>query len=186
MKLNFDLNNNVEKKEIVLARKNYDKFGSIVNFTNFVYDYNLMSADTISFVVHKELDKKNERLWDEIREKRLVWVKEYDEWFEIQPNINESNETTKEITAKSLCEAELSQINMDSTEINTEDDIAREDYVNPTVFYKPSNTKESLLHRILKKVPNYSIKYVSETLWNLQRTFSFSNGNSIYDTLMVR
>jgi len=68
-------------------------------------------------------------------------------------------------------------------EINTEDDIARKEYKNPTVFYKPSNPKESLLHRLLKGVPNYSIKHVDESLWNIQRTFSI-DGSTVYDTLM--
>lgn len=182
MRLEFDLNNNVEKPELVLGTRNYDKFGSIVNFTNLTYDYNLMSADSISFTIYKELNNKKERLWDEIKERRLIWLKEFDEWFQIDVVINDDSGITKEITGTSLCEAELGQILLKSTEINTENDIAREDYVNPTVFYKPSNTKESLLHRLLKEVPNYSIKYVDESLWNIQRTFSI-DGTSIYDEL---
>lgn len=182
MKLNFDLNNSVEKTEIVLGKKNYDKFGSLTNVINLVYDYNLMSAKSISFNVHKTLNNQDERLWNQIRDRRLVWVKEYDEWFQISVNVNEENEITKEVTGITLCEAELGQINVNSTEINTENDIAREDYKNPTVFYKPSEPKESLLHRILKKAPNYSIEHVDLSLWNIQRTFSF-NGSTIYDVL---
>lgn len=182
MKLNFDLNNSVEKTEIVLGKKNYDKFGSITNITDLTYDYNLMSANSINFIVHKTLNNKDERLWNQIRDRRLIWVKEYDEWFEINVNINEENELIKEVVGTSLCEVELGQIKVNSTEINTENDIARDDYKNPTVFYKPSNPKESLLHRILKKAPNYSIDHVDETLWNIQRTFSF-DGSSLYDVL---
>ncbi|MDY5576419.1 MAG: hypothetical protein SPF70_02915, partial [Lachnospiraceae bacterium] len=182
MRLEFDLNNNVEKPELVLGKRNYDKYGSVVNFDNLTYDYNLMSADSISFTVYKELNYEKERLWDEIKERRLIWLKEFNEWFQIDVVVNDENGITKEITGTSLCEAELGQILLKSTEINTENDIAREDYVNPTVFYKPSNTKESLLHRLLKEVPNYSIKYVDESLWNIQRTFSI-DGTSVYDTL---
>ena len=182
MRLEFDLNNNVEKPELVLGKRNYDKYGSVVNFDNLTYDYNLMSADSISFTVYKELNYEKERLWDEIKERRLIWLKEFNEWFQIDVVVNDENGITKEITGTSLCEAELGQILLKSTEINTENDIAREDYVNPTVFYKPSNTKESLLHRLLKEVPNYSIKYVDESLWNIQRTFSIDE-TSVYDTL---
>lgn len=182
MKLNFDLNNSVEKTEIVLGKKNYDKFGSLTNVINLVYDYNLMSAKSISFNVHKTLNNQDERLWNQIRDRRLVWVKEYDEWFQISVNVNEENEITKEVTGITLCEAELGQINVNSTEINTENDIAREEYKNPTMFYKPSEPKESLLHRILKKAPNYSIDHVDLSLWNIQRTFSF-DGSTIYDVL---
>jgi hypothetical protein len=69
------------------------------------------------------------------------------------------------------------------TEINTEDDIARDDYTDPTVFYNPDKPKASLLNRMLAdKAPHYSIKHVDESLIHIQRTFSF-NGKSIYDAL---
>ncbi len=182
MRLKFDLNNNVEMPEIVLGKRNYDKLGSIVNVDNLSYEYNLMSADSVSFTVYKELNYQKEQLWNEIKERRLIWLKEFDEWFQIDVVTNDENSITKEVTATSLCEAELSQIYIRSTEINTEDDIAREDYVNPTIFYKPSNPDESLLHRILKVVPNYTIKYVSDTLYNIQRMFSI-DGTTVYDAL---
>ena len=182
MKLEFDLNNNVEKPEIILGKRNYDKYGSILNFDDLTYDYNLMSADSVSFTVHRELNGNRERLWDEIKERRLVWLKEFDEWFEIDVVTNDENGVTKEVVGTSLCEAELGQINIKSAEINTENDIAREDYHNPTVFYKPSKPKESLLHRLLKEVPNYSVKYVDESLYGIQRTFSI-DGQTVYDTL---
>lgn len=182
MRLEFDLNNNVEMPEIILGKRNYDKLGSIVNIDNLTYEYNLMSADSVSFTVHKELNYEKEPLWNEIKERRLIWLKEFDEWFQIDVVINDETGITKEVTGTSLCEAELGQILLKSTEINTEDDIAREAYTNPTVFYKPSNPDESLLHRLLKAVPNYSIKYVDESLYNIQRTFSIDN-TSIYDEL---
>lgn len=182
MKLEFNLNNNVEMPEIILGKRNYDKLGSIVNLDNLTYEYNLMSADSISFTVYKELNCEKERLWDEIKDRRLIYLKEFDEWFQINVATNDENGATKEITGTSLCEAELSQIYIKSTEINTENDIARPEYINPTVFYKPSNPNESLLHRLLKVVPNYTIKHVDETLYNLQRIFSI-DGSTVYDTL---
>ena len=184
MRLKFDLNNNVEKPEIILGKRNYDKYGSILNFDNLTYDYNLMAPNSVSFTVHKELNRNKERLWDEIKERRLIWLKEFNEWFQIDVSSTDENEVTKEVVGTSLCEAELGQININSAEINTENDIAREDYQNPTVFYKPSNPKESLLHRILKAAPHYSIKYVDDSLYNLQRTFSI-DGTSVYDALTV-
>ncbi len=182
MRLEFDLNNNVEMPEIILGKRNYDKLGSIVNIDNLTYDYNLMSADTINFTVYKELNYEKERLWEEIKDRRLVYLKEFNEWFQIDVVINDKNGVSKEVTATSLCEAELSQIYIKSTEINTEDDIARDDYKNPTIFYKPSNPSESLLHRLLKAVPNYTIKHVDATLWSIQRMFSI-DGTTVYDAL---
>ena len=182
MRLEFDLNNNVEMPKIILGKRNYDRLGSIVNIDNLTYDYNLMSADTINFTVYKELNYEKERLWEEIKDRRLVYLKEFNEWFQIDVVINDKNGVSKEVTATSLCEAELSQIYIKSTEINTEDDIARDDYKNPTIFYKPSNPSESLLHRLLKAVPNYTIKHVDTTLWNIQRMFSI-DGTTVYDAL---
>lgn len=181
MHLNFDLNNNVEVPEIILGKRNYDKFGAITNIENLVYDYNLTSANSISFTIHKTLNGKEERLWNEIKERRCVWLKEFNEWFQIDVTENDNGEITKEIVGTSLCEAELGQV-LITAEINTEDDISREDYLNPTVFYKPSNTGESLLHRLTKKVPHYSIAYVDSSLWDIQRTFSISE-TSLYDVL---
>ena len=182
MRLEFDLNNNVEMPEIILGKRNYEMLGSITNIDNLIYEYNLMSVNSVSFTVYKELNSETERLWDEIKDRRAIWLKEFNEWFQIDVVINDEMSISKQVTATSLCEAELSQIYIKSTEINTENDIARDDYKNPTVFYKPSNPKESLLHRLLKVVPNYSIKHVDDSLYNIQRTFSI-DGTSVYDAL---
>ena len=182
MKLEFNLNNNVEMPEIILGKRNYEKLGSIVHFDNLTYDYNLMSANSVSFTVYKELNGEKERLWDEIKDRRLIYLKEFCEWFQIDVSTNDETGVTKEITGTSLCEAELSQIYIRSAEINTENDIARPEYKNPTIFYKPSNPNESLLHRLLKAAPNYTIKHVDDTLCNIQRMFSI-DGSTVYDTL---
>lgn len=182
MKLEFNLNNNVEMPEIILGKRNYEKLGSIVHFDNLTYDYNLMSANSVSFTVYKEINGEKERLWDEIKDRRLIYLKEFGEWFQIDVSTNDETGVTKEITGTSLCEAELSQIYIRSAEINTENDIARPEYKNPTIFYKPSNPNESLLHRLLKVAPNYAIKHVDDTLCNIQRMFSI-DGSTVYDTL---
>lgn len=88
--------------------------------------------------------------------------------------------TKKLITAKSLCEAELGQVILHDIEINTEGDIAREEYTEPTIFYNPSKKNCSLLNRIFEKVPGYTIAHVDETLLNIQRSFSI-DGTSVYD-----
>jgi len=42
---------------------------------------------------------------------KTIYVKEYDEWFEITVGTDESEKNTKKLaTAKSLCEAELGQV----------------------------------------------------------------------------
>lgn len=179
--ININFNNGtVEDFTIVLSDRSHSHKGQIVNIDNFVYRANLNSANEISFTIYKELDNNNELLWDEIIDLRLVWIKELNEYFEIYVGVSETDCLVKNITGASLCEAELSQTLLRNIEINTEDDIARDDYV-VTKFYD-SNGEGSLLHRILEKVPHYSIKHVDDSLRNLQRTFSIDN-KSVYDFL---
>lgn len=125
------------------------------------------------------IDLYNDNLWKSITDFKLVWVKDWDRWFEIYVSVDESEATTKNVTTKSLGEAELSQVYLYDVQINTEDDIAREDYV-ATVLYNPDNKQASLLHRITEKVPHYNIAWVDESIMNTQRTFTF-NGKSVYD-----
>ncbi len=182
MKLDFNLNNEIDMPELILGKRNFEKLGSVTNIENLSYEYNLMLADKIDFAVHKFFHQKECRLWEELKDRRLIFVKEFHEWFEISVKTDETNELKKTITGTSLCESELSQTLIVETEINTENDIARPDYT-PAVFYNPSVPSASLLHRLLKKVPNYSIRYVDSNLWNIQRTFHI-NGTSVYDALM--
>ena len=181
--INIDFDNGiVEDFTIVLSDRSLSHKGQILNVSDFACKENLNSADEISFVVYKELDDRKERLWNEITDLRLVWIKELNEYFEISVNIAESTNLVKNITGTSLCEAELSQTLLRNIEINSEADIDRGDYV-VTKFYDEGNHKGSLLHRILEKVPHYSIKHVDRSLMNLQRTFSI-DGKSVYDFLV--
>lgn len=181
--INLDfINGTIEDLTVVLSNRNLEKQGQILNVQDFQYKANLNSAHEISFTVHKYIDDVKERLWDSITDLKLIWVKELNMFFEISISLTETTNTEKKITGVSLCEAELSQSLIKNTEINTEDDIARPDYV-PTVFYNPENKEGSLLHRLLSDVPHYSIGYVDKSLWNIQRTYSI-DGTSIYDFLV--
>ena len=181
--INIDyVNGTVEDFTVVLSNRNLEKHGQILNIQDFVYKANLNSANEISFSVYKEVDGIQERLWDEIYDLRLVWIKESNEFFQIQVSKSESTNVVKKITGTSLCEAELSQTTIRNTEINTEADIERSDYV-VTKFYNPNNKDGSLLHRILSFAPHYSIKYVDDSLWDIQRTFSV-DGTAVYDFLI--
>ncbi len=181
--INIDfINGTVEDFTVVLSNRNLEKQGQILNVQNFVYKENLNSANEISFSVYKEVDGKQEILWDDIYDLKLVWIKEVDEFFQIAISKTESTYTVKKITGTSLCEAELSQTTIRNTEINSEADIARADYV-VTKFYNPNNKEGSLLDRIFSAVPHYSIKHVDRSLWDIQRTFSI-DGTTIYDFLV--
>lgn len=179
---NFPIN--PEDYTILLANRSLQLLGQIVNidYTTVNPKCNLNSADEINFTIYRELDNIVEPLWDKIIDLKIIYVRELDEFFQITVQTDEgSDKTTKAITGTSLCEAELSQTNLNGIEINTENDIARDDYV-VTKFYDEVNPKASLLHRILQKAPSYSIGHVDPTLKTLQRSFSV-DGTDLYSFL---
>lgn len=182
--LKLDKNNNVEDFTFVLSTKNYEHIGKLNNISRDTVHYkaNLNGANELSFEVYKSLNGKIEEHWDRIIDLKSVYVKELNEYFQIKVTYKDELNEVKVLTCTSLCEAELSQTIIYDTEINTEDDITRDDYV-ITKFYDPDNVKASLLHRILSKAPHYKIKYVDSSLNKLQRSFSIS-GTSIYDFLV--
>lgn len=148
---------------------------------NVTYSNNFNSTNSFVAYVSKFDNCKRFKFWDEIKDFRLVWIKEWNEVFEIAVQVDEGDGTVKTINGTSLAEVELGQILLHNIEINTEDDIARDDYV-PTKLYDEDNPEASLLHRITDKVPHYNIVHVDLTLQKLQRTFTFDD-KSIYDSL---
>lgn len=182
MVLRYDKNTNkIETPTIILATKNFKKLGVIDNIIPTI-SCNDNSPDEISFRVYKEIDNKKCRLWDKINNLKLIWVKEINQYFEINISPTEEVEEYKDIVCTSLCEAELSQIMLYNVEINTDSDIERDEYNIPTVFYNDSQKDSSLLNRILEKAPHYNIGHIDNSLKHIQRSFSFDD-TSIYDAL---
>lgn len=179
-KINFDSSGNPEKFTYILSKRNGEKIG-VLNDVKGVIRISLNSANEVTFNVQKYLNGEKNFIWDEILDLRLLYCLERDEYYEISVEVNEDNDCIKTVSATSLCETELGQIMLYNYEINTEDDIAREDYIKPTIFYD-SDSKISLLNRLIEKAPHYSINHVDQTLRNIQRSFSFDN-ISIYDAL---
>ena len=157
----------------VLATRGGEKLGMLpVSHLHFADEF--ASKSDLQFVVYKYNNDVELDIWDQIVDFKLVWCPEWDIWYEISVEINETNTILKNVSCGTLGVAELSQIKIYNTEINTEEDIAREDYV-PTTLYNASNPSASLLNRILEKAPHYSIKHVDSTIAHIQRTFSFDN-----------
>lgn len=159
--------------------RNGIKVGTILA-TDISVEDNFNSSFNLEFKVNKYNNNKKYHLWDELRDFKLVWCREWNVVFEVNFTTNETDDTVKSATGISLGEAETSQINLYNIQINTEDDIKRDDYL-PTVLYNDKNHKASLLHRIMEKAPHYSIKHVDPSISNIQRTFSFDN-KSLYDS----
>lgn len=180
-RIKFDSTHNVQPPTFVLATRGGRKLGKLPAY-NISFNGNLNSYSEVFFRVNKAdctLNQLGNNFWNKIKDFKLVYCKEYDAWFEIYVEIEESNHLIKNVTAKSLGEAELSQINLYDVEINTETDIAREDY-EKTVLFDETNQKASTMHRIMDKAPHYKIAHVDASIAGIQRTFSFDS-ISIYD-----
>lgn len=179
----LNISKNMQDLTLVLANRDYGKLGILNNADMNTFRFtNSTNGQEIVFDIYKYLDGTEENLWDCIIDLKLLWVKEFDIYFEIRVSMDDSAATKKSITGISLCEAELSQTNLYGTEINTENDIARDGY-KITTFYNGADTQASLLHRVLSKAPNYTIKHVDSSLCKIQRSFSIDN-KSIYDFLV--
>lgn len=166
--------------ELVLAFRSGTKQGTIRNISNFTITKYLAEADEITFDVHKSVDGAECKLWDDITDFKLIYIPYFDSndnnpWYELEVTIDENDEAVKHCEGVHIQEAELSQLSLNGVEINTEDDIARDDYV-VTVVYNKDNPDGSLLNRILKdKAPHYEIWHVDPSIAKLQRTFSWNN-----------
>ena len=171
--------------DLVLSYRGGTKQGIIHNVQSPTNANALVETAEISFDVYKEINGVECQLWDDIRDFRLVYIPHLDTstfnpWYELSVEVDENDCTIKHCQGVHLQEAELGQLTLNGVEINTEDDIARDDY-SPTIIYDPKNPEASALDRILKdKASHYTIVHVDSSIANLQRTFSW-DGSSIKD-----
>ncbi len=183
--MKFDTEHQVQDYTFILSTPDHRHIGQLKNVDSNSIGSNLYlnSADELSFTVYRDSDVGEKELyWDKITDFKYIYVKELDSYYCIKVDVADKNSVYKNVIGTSAGEVELSQIFVYGTEINTPIDIAREDYINPTIFYKPDNPKESALHRILTHAPQYSVEYVDESLWSLQRTWSFDK-QDVYSVL---
>ncbi len=178
IQIKFDNNHNAIEPVFVLGTRSGLRLGPIPAVNINISD-NFNAAFDLSFSVYKYNNGEVYPYWDSLKDFKLVWCRDWDVWFEMSVEIDESDDTLKNIQCKSICESELSQIMLYDIEINTEADIDNDDYTR-TVLYDPENPKGSLLNRIMEKAPHYSIAHVDSSIANIQRSFSFNN-TSLYD-----
>ncbi len=181
IKINFDPAGQVEKPTLVLARRSGEKIGVLTNLQGLMFSDSMTNPSEFVFDVYKDSCS----YWDDIQPLKIVWVAEWDKWYEMDVELNESNASMKPVSLTHLPEAELSQILLYNIEINTEIDMAREEYdeKNPTIFYNPDLLSSSLLHRITEKAVNFKFGHIDATIAKIQRTFSFDE-ISLYDALL--
>lgn len=201
----FDKNTgNLEYPDVYLLSKGLHKLGQLypVNELNIVVKAN--DTDEVSFTFQKYINDTEQELYDKVKTDSVVYVKGFG-CFQLKVNENDKGEGVyKNVSGESLADVELSNI-LATLEINTEQDILVSDYENenvtdyiPTVFFRDEskyddyawstrNSKlsdnekkqklkdSSLLHRIFSYAPHYEIGHVDESLYYVQRDFSWSN-----------
>ena len=167
----------IVKPLVFLCNKNLTRIGRLnpVNDLNISVNYN--AADEISLSLPKYVQENKVFLYDKIEDLSVIEVKNgFDDesrYFEVGMDEKDTGAILKSITGKELGYAELSQ-KLVTLEINTDVDIALDDYV-PTVLYNSDNKKGSLLDRLLSYAPDYEVGHVDDTVAGLQRTFSWSD-----------
>ena len=181
IKIKFDNEQRALPPTLVLATRSGHKLGCIPA-QHIVFHGSLANGYELSCSVSKYDNWEKIELWDQLEDFKLAWSPEWDVWFELDVTTSESDNTVKNITATSIGEAELSQVMLYNIEINTETDIARDDY-KPTIIYDPNDYHDSLLDRIMEKTPHYKIRHVDSSIAKLQRTFTF-DGKSLRDALL--
>lgn len=178
--IKLNLVGNPEPPTIILANRNGNKLGQLkVNEDSISLKDSFADISEISFTVNKYINDEITPLWDKLVDFKLIYCKEWDLWMEAKVELDEETKTVKTVFCTQLGQAELSQIHLYNIEINTKDDIARDDY-KISVLYNEEDPESSILNRMLEKAPHYSIDHVDSSIANIQRSFSF-DGTSIYD-----
>lgn len=199
-KLSFTKDNRIEDFTFIIARKDFYKHG-IIKGTDVNYKSNFNGPDEISLRVYKN-DVLADNLWDRINDYNILIVPELgdDGFFEMDVDLNEDSEgLSKTITGTSLAEAELSHSKIYNYEVNTEAERINDKEWNAnylTVLYRDLSQYESdpdqykkmkhvsLLHRLLDKLPNYTIAHVDATLLSLTEWYQFSwDDTDVYSIL---
>ena len=201
----FDKNTgDLEYPDIYLLTKSLHKKGQLYPVSGLKIVVKANDTDEISFDFYKYLDNIEQELYDQLKTDSVVYVKGFG-CFQLKVSEYDKEEgICKSVSGESLANTELANI-LATLEINTENDILVSDYENenvtdyiPTVFYRDpekydkyswttANDKlsveekkqklkdSSLFHRILSYAPHYEIGHVDESLYYVQRTFSWNN-----------
>lgn len=176
---------------VILSTRGFKFEGILQNVDQSTFNHveNLNSANEVSFTVYKKLSENIEPLWNKLNSLKVIYIAELDQFYEVDVNFRDNQNTVCTVTGTSLCECELSQTNLYNFNINNENDANWLEAKNKdepsypaTVFFDEENPNKSLLHRVLNKASHYKIGHVDSSLTKLQRSFS-ADGTSIYNFL---
>ena len=176
--LNFNSDGSAIPLTFILGNRNGKRLGILDNVCNINTSDSTDDSPQVSFDVYKYNNNKIMHLWDELVTFKLVYIPEYDNWFEAVVEEKESDRgVMKNVSLMHLGDAELSQIRVYGLDINTEDSIIYDENYKPTVLYDAHDPAHSLLHRVMSFAPHYTHFSVDlpDSVCQLQRTFSFND-----------
>lgn len=185
------LTGQLERPTLLLRSRTGRVIGEIL-YTNLQFSFVGKGLDEISFDIHKIVNGKECKFWDNIIDLCIIDYVGYG-LFEASISTIDENETIKTAVCESL-ETELGQCKLRDFHVNDEDAIVSSTDATflPTVLYDQSDEDHSLLCRVLKeKAPHWSVGEVSELFNvdgyvyhsnNLQRTFTVDK-TAVYDFL---
>jgi len=176
-----NLDGSVEQDKVFICDRTLNIQGELYPIEDLHAVMRLNQNDEVSFKIYKNNNGEINPFWYKVNDIQIILV-EGKGYFEIATPLTVEECAYKQVTGISLGEAETSQTKV-TLEINTEDDIAREDYVK-TVIYDQNNTEGSLLHRIFKSMPHYTIGHIDASVACIQKTFS-CNDQTVYDFLQT-
>lgn len=186
----------VEQDKIFICDRLLNRQGELYPAAELHTVMRLNQNDEVNFKIYKYNNGEENPFWDKIDNIQVILV-EGKGYFEIAAPLTVEECAYKQVTGISLGEAETSQTYI-TLGINTDDDFAiqvREDKdkdkdkdVIPTILYNPNATMDnpegSLLHRVFRAMPHYTIGHVDASVACIQRTFSCDN-QTIYDFLQT-
>lgn len=183
--LKLDPFGSLQKPTFVVSLKNHEHIGELKYISDATIKYDL-HADEISFIAYRYEENAEQsiadEIFDELRDTKYIYIPEMEEYFAIETSPKDESMLSIAVSGINVCKEELSRIKLYEFEVNTERDIAREEYTKATVFCDVNDPANSLLHRVLYKCPHYSVGEVDPSLVRIQRMFS-ANDESVYDFL---
>ena len=193
----------IQRPTVILSSVHHKHYGVLENidYDSFSNNFNMNSAQEISFDVYKYLDEHKCSLWEKLISFKYLYIPDHNEYYKIDVTLDQDDKTVKHITGTSAGEYELSQRKIQAMDINTPDDITyyeqkqqdgtyvkipTPDNVEPTIFYNPNDPHKSILNRaIADRAPDWSIGHVDSSITANKRVCTFSVSNqTIYDFLV--
>lgn len=174
-----NVDGSVEQDKVYICDRSLNIQGELYPIEDLTTTMRMNQNDEVSFKIYENNNSEPNPFWEKIDDIQIILV-EGKGYFEIATPLTVEVCAYKQVTGISLGEAEASQTNI-TLEVNTPDDIARDDYI-PTMLLNTQNHEGSLLHRIFKSMPHYTIGHVDTSIANIQRTFSCDN-QTVYDFL---